>query len=188
MGDIAMDIIGKRFGKLTVIKRIENYITKKGKKRSQWKCLCDCGKYCTKVGHDIKRTNSCGCHHKEVLWTGGGIISGTYWGSLKKCARTRGIVFNITLEYAEKLLQTQKFRCALSGLPIITHLLKNEQRNNTASIDRINPDLGYVEGNIQWVHKDINCMKNDFQENEFFAYINAIMATHGKDGVIEIKG
>lgn len=33
---------------------------------------------------------------------------------------------------------------------------------------------GYVKGNIQWIHKDYQTMKMDFQEEEFFEVIARI--------------
>lgn len=35
------------------------------------------------------------------------------------------------------------------------------------SIDRINSDIGYEEGNIQWVDKRINMMKGSLSNKEF---------------------
>jgi len=40
-------------------------------------------------------------------------------------------------------------------------------RETTASLDRINNDLGYIEGNVQWVHKDVNRMKWAFTQDRF---------------------
>jgi hypothetical protein len=37
------DLIGMKFGKLTVVGKAENYISPKGRKTSRWKCICDCG-------------------------------------------------------------------------------------------------------------------------------------------------
>lgn len=37
------DLTGQRFGNLTVLERIENYITPKGHSCVQWRCQCDCG-------------------------------------------------------------------------------------------------------------------------------------------------
>jgi len=65
----ANKIIGQRFGKLTVIERAEDYISPKGYKKSQWKCVCDCGSTiivainCLKNGH----TKSCGCISKDKV-------------------------------------------------------------------------------------------------------------------------
>lgn len=53
------DIIGKRFGRLTVLEKTEerkrNYII--------WKCKCDCGNICYKDSYCLNngKTNSCGC-------------------------------------------------------------------------------------------------------------------------------
>ena len=37
----------------------------------------------------------------------------------------------------------------------------------TASLDRIDSSKGYVPGNIQWVHKDVNWMKGSFTQEYF---------------------
>lgn len=58
------DLTGKRFGKLTVIKRANNYIPASGKYQlAQWECLCDCGNKTIVIGSNLKRgnTTSCGC-------------------------------------------------------------------------------------------------------------------------------
>lgn len=59
----------------------------------------------------------------------------------------------------------------MSGLPIvITSTRKNSNINfdlQTASLDRINSNLGYEPNNVQWVHKDINKMKLDYNQQYF---------------------
>lgn len=54
----AENIRGKKFGHLTVLYRVAN----KGKK-TQWKCVCDCGKeiIATKENLVSGNTKSCGC-------------------------------------------------------------------------------------------------------------------------------
>lgn len=55
----ALDLVGKRFGYLTVISRTEN--NKNG--NTQWLCKCDCGKTKVALGYDLThgRTTTCGC-------------------------------------------------------------------------------------------------------------------------------
>lgn len=66
---MALDLNGKRFGRLTIIKRVENRILPSGQKRSQWLCKCDCGNYATVLGYMLTsgNTQSCGCLHDEAF-------------------------------------------------------------------------------------------------------------------------
>lgn len=59
-----IDLVGKKFGRLLVIKRVEN--TKNGS--SRWLCKCDCGKRTITTASHLKsgHTKSCGCLSKEV--------------------------------------------------------------------------------------------------------------------------
>lgn len=64
----ALKIEGKRFGKLTVLKRVEDYINpKNGNHLSQWLCLCDCGNELVVCGNRLTTGNvkSCGCLRLE---------------------------------------------------------------------------------------------------------------------------
>lgn len=71
MVKVREDLTGRQFGKLTVIKQVEDYVTTGGFRYSQWLCECDCedknqvlvrGAYLTS-GH----TQSCGCLVSEVV-------------------------------------------------------------------------------------------------------------------------
>lgn len=57
-----IDLTGKRFGRLIVVKRAENI----GKKTA-WVCQCDCGNKIIVIGSNLKsgHTQSCGCISKE---------------------------------------------------------------------------------------------------------------------------
>lgn len=61
-----VDLTGKKFGKLTVIKRDENKY-RSGKPVTMWECRCDCGNEITVEGNSLKtgNTRSCGCLAKE---------------------------------------------------------------------------------------------------------------------------
>ncbi|MEN2467887.1 AP2 domain-containing protein [Ornithinibacillus sp. JPR2-1] len=58
----ALDLTGKKFGRLTVIERTSN--DKHGKTR--WLCECECGNNVISYGSDLNRgkTKSCGCIQK----------------------------------------------------------------------------------------------------------------------------
>lgn len=75
----------------------------------------------------------------------------------------------------------QNRRCAISGLELTFDYLGNradwkhsETCKITASLDRIDSSKGYVEGNVQWVHKRINIMKNDVPQSEFIEWCRTV--------------
>lgn len=59
-----IDLTGKKFGRLTVIEKDNNRITKSG---SYWKCQCDCGKIKSVKSSSLRRgeIESCGCLRNE---------------------------------------------------------------------------------------------------------------------------
>lgn len=65
-----IDLTGKKFGRLVVIKEIKKR-SKSGK--VLWKCLCDCGNYSVVRSYDLKSggTKSCGCYNLDRITTHG---------------------------------------------------------------------------------------------------------------------
>lgn len=57
------DLVGRRFGRLTVIESIE-LVYKRGMK---WRCACDCGQITAVITNSLNsgHTKSCGCLHRE---------------------------------------------------------------------------------------------------------------------------
>ena len=64
-----VDLTGKRFGRLTVVKRSEDYVSKNGNHKTMWLCVCDCGNEIVTLGESLKKeqTKSCGCLHSEII-------------------------------------------------------------------------------------------------------------------------
>lgn len=91
-------------------------------------------------------------------------IPAYYWYNLRKNAQTRKLIFDISPEDVWCILEKQKFKCALSGLPID---FKLQRTKSTASVDRIDSSIGYIKSNIQIVHKKINKMKNNLSDKDF---------------------
>lgn len=61
-----IDLTGQRFGRLTVLKKDANRITKNG---SYWICQCDCGKQKSIKSSSLRRGEivSCGCFRMEKV-------------------------------------------------------------------------------------------------------------------------
>src|SRR5258707_13672669 len=68
------DLVGQRFGKLTVLARAGN--GRRG--HARWLCECDCNNRTIVRGADLGRTRSCGCFHKETVTTHGMHNTSTY--------------------------------------------------------------------------------------------------------------
>ena len=65
-----IDLTGQKFGKLTVVKRVEDRICPSGQHIVQWLCKCDCDNQNLVIvqGSHLKtkHTTSCGCLQKEM--------------------------------------------------------------------------------------------------------------------------
>lgn len=76
----SMDLTGRKFGRLTVIKRAEK--SKNGVVR--WKCKCECGNEKTVIVYQLinGHTQSCGCLNKEISKERGMNLTGMKFGRL----------------------------------------------------------------------------------------------------------
>lgn len=163
---------GYKFGDLVVI----------GKSHStngvlRWKCRCKCGniKYHTRQNILKGTIRSCGCfkssckgiHHKN--WKGYGKISSALFSKIKALSQRRHLKFDLTIQYLWKLFKQQNEKCPLSGIVLTFPLTAHEitHGKGSASLDRIDSSRGYIKGNVQWVHKDINMMKQQFSQSYF---------------------
>jgi hypothetical protein len=110
-------------------------------------------------------------------WRGTGKISSLLWNGIKGTALKRGWKFEITILDAWNQFQKQQGLCALTGIPLDLSTFEGHLSERTASLDRIDSQRGYEPGNIQWVYKSINLMKNNFLEADFI-YWCRLVANH----------
>jgi len=182
-----IDLSGTKIGRISILRRItkneSEFRTLKGR-NSQYLCRCDCGKKYVCSAHVLTsgRAISCGCYNREVLkshtqsnhpgWKGYKKLSGNYITEIKKGAVSRGLKYDVSKEYLYGLFVFQNERCALSGIQLSLEFCRGKRQ--TASLDRIDSSKGYVEGNVQWVHKDVNKMKQDLPQNTFLNWCKLI--------------
>lgn len=81
----------------------------------------------------------------------------------KTNAKRRDVTVDLTEEYLYELFKQQKGICALSGVPIQIE----GNSNLRLSIDKITPDKGYTEGNVQWTIFAANRAKGDLTQDDF---------------------
>jgi hypothetical protein len=109
-------------------------------------------------------------------FTGYEEIQGSFLASIKAGAKKRGIKFEVPKEYLWNLFIQQKRKCAYTGIEIFFSRNNAEfsMGRGNASLDRIDSSLGYTEGNLQWVHKRINIMKGNMDDQEFLDFCEAV--------------
>lgn len=85
-----------------------------------------------------------------------------------QCRRRRNKVleYNLTLEYIKELLLKQEYKDYYTG--------QVPENYENYSIDRIDSNLGYIEGNIVITTNRVNTMKNDMSTEEFKKLISDI--------------
>jgi len=156
--------IGNTYGYLTVLTLID-----KKTRSPYWKCKCDCGKIIERTSNALRQREnpSCGCkknpkgiNHPSYL--GYKSVSGSLMDRVKRGAIARNIDFNLSAKDLQELIEKQKYKCNLSGIEISL-----DKENMTASLDRIDSNKEYEINNVQWVHRDINLMKNKLDQVRF---------------------
>jgi len=175
------NLIGQKFGKLIVLNKSDINKSKKHKFVCYWNCKCECGieKIIPTSSLIYNLTKSCGCLRRKRLYKGYKNLSGCYWSRVIRGAKSRNLTVEITIKDAWNLFKKQKQKCALTGLDI--NLVKDLTKNrihNTASLDRIDSNKGYVKNNIRWVHKDVNMLKNNYSDEDFIKICILVVKYH----------
>ena len=123
--------------------------------KGNWRCQkCKCSK------------NTGKGRYEDILYS---------WFDVKKrSARDRGYSWDLTIEDVWAMYVEQDKKCALSGLDIGW----SKGMTATASIDRIDSSEGYLLENVQLLHKDVNFMKQHFDQDYFIEVCSKIAAKH----------
>lgn len=170
-------LTGQKFGKLTV----DSFSHVNEHKQTVWKCSCECGgeTFSTVSPLRFGTKSSCGCLRNPCAaankkWKGHGEIGLSQWAKIEYEAKKRNLEFSITIEDTWNLFLKQDKRCALTGIVIGFGTSKRDVANRTASLDRIDSSKGYIPSNIQWVHKELNMMKQGLSQAKFIEYCKLV--------------
>ena len=167
--------------------------TTKVNNRNHYMLKCACGYIGTRRKDFVdqgksKECKSCSAkrtaskYGTPIPFSGCGKLSKTFYSTIKNGAKRRNIDFNVSIEYLWELFVAQQEKCALTGQEIILSTsIKNTNPNwdvITASVDRIDSTKGYEAGNIQWVHKEVNRLKNNYSMADFIKMCKLVAAHH----------
>lgn len=103
-------------------------------------------------------------------WKGYQNVPGKVFSKLKRGAERRNIDFNLTIEDIFNKYEQQQGLCAFTN--------KTLMFGEDASVDRIDSKKGYYYDNIQIVHKVLNMLKKDMDNEEFIMWCEQV--TNGR--------
>lgn len=181
---------GDVFGNWTVIDPTEEYIYPNSTNLTRYTkgvlVQCPHGEVRRRSISALHNGYTTGCVRcgSEAKFNGCGELSMSYLNSVIRGADKRELEYDVTPEYLWSLFNDQDQKCALSGVEITldANFSTNSHNNTkkytqTASLDRINNNKGYIEGNVQWVHKQVNFMKADLDQDQFLDLCDLISKT-----------
>jgi hypothetical protein len=113
-----------------------------------------------------KKTDNC---HRG--WHRGVRVS--WFNKFKASAETRGIEWDLSMDYVANLMEQQSSKCALTGWSIEFPESGHPQKA-LASIDRVDSSKGYLEGNVQLVTRHVNMMKQQYTQEQFIEVCKAV--------------
>lgn len=144
---VALELAGRRFGKLLVVERAD----REGKKRARWLCRCDCGNETKPTATDLNtgETRSCGCLRRETMQTHGRHATREYtsWESMiQRCENPSCKEFGA---YGGRGISI----CVRWRRSFVDFLSDMGPRPPGTSIDRVNNNGNYEPGNCRWATK-----------------------------------
>ena len=149
------DMIGKKFGRLTVLEELPD----RAYNRIMYKCLCDCGSTSVVAGQDLRqgKTKSCGClghKNKDVPHPRHGLTKHPLfhiWGGILQRCYTR-TAKNYPNYGARGISVCDLWR--YDFLSFYNWSMSNGWKQGL-TLDRINPNGDYSPGNCRWVTQSV---------------------------------
>lgn len=154
----ALDLLGKKFGSLTVLSRVGNK-TVSGYSY-KWLCQCECGRTCTPRGPTLINGTSTSCGGCRWKYRAFRQILAEY----KVGAKRRKLNWELSDEQFRKLTSSP---CYYTGrLPDKTRSFGNDSYTHNG-IDRIDSSKGYTLENCVPCCSDVNYAKLNMGYSEF---------------------
>ena len=173
-----IDLTGKRFGKLVVIKKSKRPLNVK--RGTYWECQCDCGNIKNIDGRSLRRksTKSCGCLVKETaskLYSlpNGEAAFNRLFNRYKNTSKKRNFIFALSKEKFKLITEQNCFYCGNKPKNISKNIYgKGNIIYN--GIDRVDSSKGYIENNIVTCCEKCNQAKSNMSQQEFLSWVERV--------------
>lgn len=178
------NLIGKRFGKLTV-SSFNSAIEERG--YYKFNCICECGNEKSIYKHHLisGQSTSCGCsRNNRTNWKprkdikSEGMSGFNYlYSTYKRNALKRDYEFKLTKEEFYTLTKQNCYYCGcIPSNKVKYYGKKNSPPYVYNGVDRLNNDMGYVLDNSVPCCKQCNIAKNVLSEEEFINWIKKVVS------------
>lgn len=190
---IVKNIINHKFGKLLVIKQLEE---RGNKGQIKYECVCDCGNSHKVTGESLRsgKSKSCGCNRKtppnKIKDRESAIWKYLYQSTVVKRNKSKGFNCDIQLE---DFISMSKKECHYCGLLNSNKAQdrrgwnKNKQVSETVvlfnGIDRLDSKLPYTKKNCVTCCKYCNTAKNIMSKKEFLNFIKRVYEYNHRNSV-----
>lgn len=170
----------KKFGRLTALYPIDDYVSPKGSKKRRWLCICNCNNYCAVTEQYLKNgtTKSCGCLRKEV-------VINTHQKYLTKHNEAHSRLYNVWHSMKSRCFNKNRPQYKNYGGRGITVCedwldyiafrdwsIANGYDSNAprgqCTLDRIDVDGNYCPENCQWIN--MLAQQNNRTNNRKYTY------------------
>lgn len=182
-----IDIVGKRYNRLTVLEQDPNVPTpkKNGKREIYWKCLCDCGNTISLQRDQLVggHRRDCGCeptrykqNYKSVNRLEGDIAAfNRLYQAYEANAKTRGFTFGLSKEEFRELTKKNCSYCGAPPSQIKEHKVKSPRDPYIYNgIDRLDSSIGYFLTNCTPCCGVCNMMKQTHSPENFIEHVAKI--------------
>lgn len=179
------DLTGMRFGKLTVVSRAANHPTSG---RVMWNVVCDCGveKQTQGDGMCSGKTISCGCAGKSRLGKDSRKYQNnerevykkewqTWIGMKRRCSDTASDDYQ---DYMARGIRVAD-EWENDFLSFLEHIGPTPVDGRRWSVGRIDNNIGYKPGNVEWQVDSVQARNHTLQRNNKSGFVGVTLSRSG---------